>query len=64
MFLLIFFGRLAPQLEEEQAREDGDSGDTALAVGKGDAPQFDDITMLCLECKARMEANGYERAYD
>ena len=49
MFLLIFFGRLVPQLEEEQAREDGDSGDTALAVGKGDAPQFDDITMLCLE---------------
>ena len=23
----------------------------------GDAPQFDDITMLCLEYKARMEAN-------
>lgn len=29
-----------------------------------DASQFDDITMLCLEYKARMEANGYERAYD
>lgn len=30
----------------------------------GDAPQFDDITMLCLEYKQKMEASGDERADD